>query len=120
MKTSMAAATVLGACLLLAGKANAQDPVKVAPTMNKVVLENERVRVLDVTLKAGQQMPMHQHPDNIVYVIKGGKTRAVNLQGVPTDREFKDGECTFRPAETHAIQNTDTHDLHVINVELKK
>jgi predicted metal-dependent enzyme (double-stranded beta helix superfamily) len=120
MKTSIAVAVLLGACAIFAGRAVAQDPVKVAPGMNKVVLDNEKVRVLDVTLKAGEQMPMHQHPDNIVYVIKGGKTKAVSMQGVPSEREFKDGECTFRTAETHAIQNTDTHDIHVINVELKK
>ncbi|MDQ6938557.1 MAG: cytoplasmic protein [Verrucomicrobiota bacterium] len=116
----MAVAVILGVCPIFAGLAVAQDPVKMAPRMNKVVLDNEKVRVLDVTLKTGEQMPMHQHPDNILYVIKGGKTKAVSMQGVPTEREFKDGECTFRTAETHAIQNTDTHDIHVINVELKE
>jgi len=120
MKTSIAVTILLGACSLLGDRAHAQDPVKVAPKMNKVVLDNERVRVLDVVLKPGEQMPMHSHPDNIVYVIKGGKTRAVDLKGTPTDREFKDGECSFRTAETHAIQNTDTKEIHVINVELKK
>lgn len=117
MKTLIAVAVLLGASAL---QAVAQDPVKVAPKMNKVVLDNERVRVLDVVLKGGEQMPMHQHPDNILYVIKGGKTRAVDMAGTPTDREFKDGECAFRKAETHAIQNTDTKEIHVINVELKK
>jgi len=110
----------MGACCLVAGRAHSQDPVKVAAKMNKVVLDNDRVRVLDVVLKPGEQMPMHSHPDNIVFVIKGGKTRAVDMKGTPTDREFKDGECTFRPAETHAIQNTDTKEIHVLNVELKK
>ena len=37
-----------------------------------------------------------------------------------TGREFKDGECAFRKAETHAIQNTDTKEIHVLNIELKK
>ncbi len=120
MKTLIAVAIVVGACSLRAGEAHAQDPAKVAAKMNKVVLDNERVRVLDVVLKPGEQMPMHSHPDNIVYVIKGGKTRAVDMQGAPTDREFKDGECSFRKAETHAIQNTDTKEIHVLNVELKK
>jgi len=120
MKTFIAVAILVGACLLLTGKAHAQDPVKVAAKMNKVVLDNDRVRVLDVVLKPGEQMPMHSHPDNIVYVIAGGKTRAVDLKGTPTDREFKTGECSFRTAETHAIQNTDTKEIHVLNVELKK
>lgn len=120
MKISIAVVSLVGACSLVTGRAYAQDPVKVAPKMNKVVLDNDRVRVLDVTLKAGEQMPMHQHPDNIIYVIKGGKTRAVDMEGKPADREFKDGECSFRTAETHAIQNTGTTEIHVLNVELKK
>ena len=119
MKTSNAAA-LLAACAFVASHANAQDPIKVAPKMHKVALDNERVRVLEVTLKPGEQMPMHQHPDNVLYVIKGGKIRAVDMAGTPTDTEFKDGQCVFRKAETHALQNTGTDEIHVINVELKK
>jgi len=120
MKTSIAISAVLGAGLLLGATASAQDPVKVAAAMNKVLLENDRVRVLDSVLKANDQMPMHQHPDNILYVVKGGKTRFVDLSGTPTDRELKDNQCAMRPAETHAVQNTGTTDIHVLTIELKK
>ncbi|MGZ5002424.1 MAG: cupin domain-containing protein [Chthoniobacterales bacterium] len=120
MKTSLAVVTVVGACALLAGRGYAQDPVKIAPTMNKVILNNDRVRVIDSVMKAGDQMPMHQHPDNVIYVVKGGKLRFVDMKGTPTDREMKDGECTFRPGETHAVQNTGSTEVHVITIELKK
>ena len=120
MKTSIAVVAVVGACALLAGRGYGQDPVKVAPAMNKVILNNEKVRVLDSVLKANEQMPMHQHPDNVVYVVKGGKVRFVDMQGTPTEKEYKDGECIFRPAETHAVQNGGSTDLHVVTIELKK
>jgi quercetin dioxygenase-like cupin family protein len=120
MKTFTAVAILVGACSLLAGKADAQDPVKIAPTMHKAILDNERVRVLDTTLKAGDQIPMHQHPDNVIYVVKGGKVRFVDLKGVPTDREMKDNECVFRPAESHAVQNTGTTEIKVLTIELKE
>jgi quercetin dioxygenase-like cupin family protein len=120
MKTSIAMAAVVGACAIFAGRVVAQDPVKVAPAMHKAILDNERVRVLDTTLKAGEQIPMHQHPDNVIYVVKGGKVRFVDIKGTPTDRELKDNECVFRSAESHAVQNTDTHEIHVLTIELKK
>ena len=111
---------VLSACAILAGRMFAQDPVKVAPTAHKVLLNNDRVRVLDTTVKANSEIPMHAHPDNIVYVLKGGKVSFVDAKGKSTDRELKDGECIMRPAETHAVKNTSGTDLHVITVELKK
>ncbi|MFL6595960.1 MAG: cupin domain-containing protein [Chthoniobacterales bacterium] len=120
MKTSIAAAAVMGACVILAGRVTAQDPVKVAPKLHKAILDNERVRVLDTVVKPGEQIPMHQHPDNVIYVVKGGKVRFVDLKGTPTDRELKDGECLFRSAESHAVQNTGTSEIHVLTIELKK
>ena len=120
MKNITVVAIALGACALLAGRTFAQDPVKVAPALHKVVLDNERVRVLDTMLKANDQIPMHSHPENVIYVVKGGKVRFVDLKGTPTDRELKDGECVMRPAETHAVQNTGSGELRVITIELKK
>jgi len=120
MKISLAITLSLGACLILTGSATAQDPVKVAPAMHKAILDNERVRVLDTRLKPNEQIPMHQHPDNVIYVVKGGKVRFIDLKGTPTDRELKDNDCVFRPAESHAVQNTGSTDIHVLTIELKK
>ena len=53
----------------------AQDPVKVAPDAYKVLLDNERVRVLSVTMKPGGKSPMHSHPANIVYTLNDSKVR---------------------------------------------
>ena len=48
------------------GVSRAQDPVKVAPGIYKVILENDHVRVLEVTLKPGEKVPMHSHPASVV------------------------------------------------------
>jgi mannose-6-phosphate isomerase-like protein (cupin superfamily) len=104
----------------VAGRASAQDPVKVAPGMNKVLLNNDRVRVLDVVVKPGEKMPLHSHPDNILYVITGGTARSTDAKGKSTDRTFKNGECVYREGETHEIENTGKKALHVLNIELKK
>lgn len=119
MKT-LAVMTLMGACLFMTGRANAQDPVKVAPKMNKVLMNNEQVRVLDVMLKPGDKMPMHSHPDNVLYVISGGTTRSTDAKGKATDHTYKAGECFFRKGETHMAENIGKTTTHVLNVELKK
>ena len=110
----------MGACFFVTGRANAQDPVKVAPKMNKVLMDNPRVRVLEVTLKPGDKMPMHSHPDNVLYVLGGGMTRSTDSKGKSTDHTYKGGECLFRKGETHAVENTGKTTTHVLNIELKK
>jgi quercetin dioxygenase-like cupin family protein len=120
MKTLAVVITLMGACFLMTGRANAQDPVKVAPGMNKVVVNNAQVRVLDVMLKPGEKMPMHSHPDNVLYVISGGTNRSTDAKGKSTDRTFKDGECVFRKGETHMVENVGKKTVHVLNIELKK
>jgi quercetin dioxygenase-like cupin family protein len=106
MKMLTVMISLVGACLLLAGAANAQDPVKVAPEMNKVLLNNDRVRVLDVVVKPGEKMPMHSHPDNVLYVITGGSTKSTDSEDKVTALTTKAGECSFRKGETHAVENT--------------
>ena len=120
MKTSIAVVSLLGACSLLTGSAYAQDPAQVAPKSNKVILDNDRVRVLDVVMKPGEKMPMHSHPDNILYVIAGGKSSSTNAEGKASERMSKDGECVFREGETHSVENTDSKPIHVLNIELKR
>jgi len=44
-----------------ARKPDAQDAVAVSPQTHKVLLENDRVRVLDVNLPAGAKEPEHSH-----------------------------------------------------------
>ena len=48
---------------------------KVAPNNAKVILDNDKVRVLDVQFKKGEKLPMHSHPGNIIYSFDGGKTK---------------------------------------------
>ena len=112
---------VLFAALVLvfaAGTALAQDPVKVAPNNFKVLLENDRVRVLEFRSK-GEKIPMHSHPDCLIYNFVTGKTRFTSAGGKTTERESKAGDVTWREAETHASEYIGTGEAHALLVELK-
>ncbi|HKG15475.1 MAG TPA: hypothetical protein VKB12_19295 [Pyrinomonadaceae bacterium] len=102
--TGVKACVVLLALLTLAANAAAQDPARVAPAMYKVRLNNARVRVLEVTAKAGQKAPKHVHPDYVVYVTRAGKVRFTDAKGASAEADLAAGEVMWRGAETHASE----------------
>ena len=95
-----------------------EDAVSVAPDNNKVLLENENVRVIEYTAKAGEKVGMHSHPNHVIYVLTGGKTKFLSEDGKSEERDTKTGETLWVPATTHGTEHID--DIRVIIVELKK
>ena len=112
----------VAAVLWLAGlqAARAQDPAVVNANTIRVKLENDRVRVLEATLKPGDKERMHSHPSYVVYVIEGGKVRNHAVDGKTTETELKSGEVLYRDPLTHWAENIGTTTMHMILVELKK
>jgi quercetin dioxygenase-like cupin family protein len=87
---------------VFATHALAMDFVEAAPKQTKVLVDNEKVRVIRATFKKGDKVPMHSHPDIVVYIIKGGKVKFTNADGKVTETNTKAGEAFFRPAVTHS------------------
>ena len=110
--------TLLVSFFFFGSSAFAIDFVEAAPNQTKVLMENDKVRVIKVTNKKGDKIPMHSHPDLVVYVVKGGKIRFTNADGKVIEAESKTGDATFRPAVTHAHEHLT--DGEAIVVELKK
>ena len=94
------------------------DFVEAVPNQTKVLVDNEKVRVIRATFKAGDQVPMHSHPDIIVYIVKSGRVKFTNADGKVTESNTKAGEVLFRPAVTHSHEHLDGGEAIVI--ELKK
>jgi len=51
------------------------DPLVAAPGFHRLLVENDRVRVLDVQVAPGQFEPMHRHRQSVIVVLQGGKAR---------------------------------------------
>jgi hypothetical protein len=94
--------------------------VKVAPEQYKVLLENDRVRVLEYRSKPGDKEAMHSHPANLIYMLSTSKVKFTLPDGEATESELKAGEVTWREAETHAVENIGTTEAHVLIIELKE
>jgi quercetin dioxygenase-like cupin family protein len=110
-------ALIVGCCL--SATMFAQDPAKVAPKNYRVKLDNSKVRVLDVWLKPGDKIPMHSHPDSVIYVLNGGRGRFTDEHGKASMVTLKTGQCFWRNDETHAVQNVSKRAMHVLQIELK-
>ena len=96
-----------------------KDPLKVAKNVYKFVMENDRVRVLEVQFKPGEKAAMHTHPDHVVYVLKGGKAKMTS-SGKTDTLDLKTGQAIFLKAQSHEAENTGKTDLDLLVVELKK
>ena len=78
------------------------DVMKVAANLSKQLMENDRVRVLEGTLKPGDFAKMHHHPDHVMYVINGGKLK-ISSEGKAREMELTEGQAAFFKAEDHFL-----------------
>jgi hypothetical protein len=111
-----------GLAAQLGAGAAAQDAAKVMPRSFRIVLENDKVRVLEFTSRPGMGIcgeGMHSHPARLNVVMNGWKS-LVSKPGSPArENERKDGEVFWRDAETHKVDNVGKTSSRVLMVEMK-
>ncbi len=86
----------------------ARHIVKVAPKSAEVIFENDLVRVIEITMRRGQKLPMHSHNRGLSYSLDGGKIRSTNEGGKSRVVNVRRGEVSWVDAdgqETHAVEN---------------
>jgi hypothetical protein len=102
------------------------DGALAAPDHHKVIFENEVVRVLETTIRAGDITPLHTHlTPQVMYVVSGSHFTRRDEQGaIMFDSRADPGFALPRvlySASTprHTLENTGSDDLIVIGVEVK-
>ncbi len=108
----------VGSLFLVPVLAIAQDPVKLAPALNKVLFENERVRVYEVNGKAGDKIPTHSHPDHVLYFVTDAKVKITDAAGKSDTLEGKAGTAIWGAATTHSSELVTA--ARAVVIELKK
>jgi beta-alanine degradation protein BauB len=100
--------------------AKIQDVLKAASNAYGLLLENDKVRVMEIRLKPGQIAPMHNHPnDHVVYVMKDAKFKLSFPDGKNMEIELKSGKVVWMEAGAHEIENVGTTAGHNLVIELK-
>jgi hypothetical protein len=85
----------------------AQDATAVAPRSFRVVLENDRVRVLEYKSRPGFGVcgeGMHSHPDHVTVSLTGAKLKVTTPDRKATFEDIPAGAVFFAPAETHSAE----------------
>ena len=96
-----------------------RDPVVTDGDKYKVVLENDRVRVLEYRDSPGGRTSPHHHSDFVLCALSAFRRRFVLADGREVDRDVRPGEVAWSQAQSHIGENVGTTDTHVLNVELK-
>jgi hypothetical protein len=106
---------------------DSMDAISAAPKNHKILYEDERVRILDVTVEPGEKENMHHHRWPSVLIIDSpAKKKEYTWDGkvISTDRPSAETPIPIiirmGPAKPHAIENVDTNSLHLYRIELKK
>jgi quercetin dioxygenase-like cupin family protein len=97
-----------------------QDVLKAAPNAYTLLLENDKVRIMEVRLRPGQKAPMHDHPDNhAVYVMKDAKFKLTFPDGKNTEVELKSGKVIWMEPGPHETENVGTTEGLNLVIEVK-
>jgi hypothetical protein len=97
----------------------AQDPVKENPEFFKVLLENDRVRVIDDLVPAGAKVAMHSHAAYVVYPLSSYRMKFTFPDGTTRIVDVQQGTARYSAGIAHAEENIGTTDGHALLVELK-
>lgn len=96
------------------------DPIATDGDKYKVILENERVRVISYTDKPGDKTNQHEHNDLVLYAIAPFKRKLIFPDGKSATREFHTGDVIWMKKQTHIGENVGTTNTEVVIVELKQ
>lgn len=95
------------------------DAVNVAPHLHSVIFEDDKIRVLKVSVKPGDKANMHWHPRNINYILSPGMLRFEKEDGTLVEIDLTEGQVTSSPESLHGVENIGDKIVETIQVELK-
>ncbi|HLY15632.1 MAG TPA: hypothetical protein VKR61_00340 [Bryobacteraceae bacterium] len=96
-----------------------RDPLKADPRHYSLDFENERVRVIRLTLKADEAVPMHDDVDAMAVCIQDCHLRFTEPGGRLQDVHMASGETRWLWGDTHSARNLNTQPMEMIFIEMK-
>jgi hypothetical protein len=96
-----------------------KDALTADPKHYKLELDNEHVRVLRLTLKADETVPVHDDGDALFVCIKECHIRLTRPGGRNQDIHLQAGESRWIYADTRSEKNLSTQPLEMLVIETK-
>ena len=96
-----------------------RDPTDTNPELYRVVMENDRVRVLEYRDRPGDRTQLHAHPDSVMIPASSFRRR-ITVGERSADVELQAGMVRWLDAQEHVGENIGESDTHAFFVELKE
>ena len=97
-----------------------RDIVRVASTHVRVDFENDRTRVLRLTLGSGESIPLHDDRAGVLVCIAGCRIRFTMPDGKTQDVELKAGETRWMPEARRVTRNLADAPVEMLYIESKR
>jgi hypothetical protein len=94
------------------------DPVETNPDLYRVLMENDRVRVLEYRDRPGDRTAPHAHPDSVMVTLSSFR-RLLGAGGREVTVELQAGVTRWLASQEHYGENIGATESHAIFVELK-
>ena len=91
----------------------------VATERSTQLLDNDRVVVKEICMGPGEKMPMHSHPDYVIYSKSPCHVKFTNSDGSSEEVDLQPDQVLFRNKESHEVENLGAGVCDTILVELK-
>jgi quercetin dioxygenase-like cupin family protein len=101
--------------------ASAQDAATMQPRSYRVVLENDKVRVLEFRARPGIGVcgvGVHSHPGHVTVLLTDAKVR-VTQNGHVQVIQNKAGDAFWEPPVTHEVENYGGNEVRSLIIEVK-
>ncbi|MDM0110527.1 hypothetical protein QTI66_00085 [Variovorax sp. J22R133] len=101
---------------------NAQDAAKTEPRSYRVVLENDKVRVVQYDSRPGIGVcgaGRHSHPDHVVVAMTPAKVKVTMPDGKTVLNNLTAGAVLWDPAATHVAENVGGSGARLLLIEIK-
>src|SRR5262249_38589346 len=95
------------------------DSLKVCADTQKLIFENQFVRVIDDSIPPGVTEPRHRHRHGVSVYLSDYSTESISDDGKRTPQPRKSGTAQWSEAVIHQVKNTGTTISHAIRIELK-
>jgi len=96
-----------------------RDPVRTDPSHFKLDFQNNRVRVLRLTMKGSEGTPIHEEPDILAVCLRECHVRLTRPDGKIQDLHMKAGDTRWVWEDTRSEKNLGKEPLEMLLIEIK-
>jgi hypothetical protein len=107
---------------LVSSTAVAQDAARIQPEAFRVVLENEKTRVLEFVSRPRTEVcgvGKHSHPAHLTVALSDARVRVTLPDGKKIVATNKPGDVFWSEAETHTVENIGGNEVRALIIEYK-